>query len=78
MAAIDANVQDYLRLIPAVKQSPESAVWLTYDQEADVLYINFTRPSRATDSELTDDDTIIRYDDDRVIGYTVLHASKRS
>ncbi len=76
MAAVEANVQDYLKLIPAVKRSPESSVWLTYDEEADVLYFNFTRPSRATDSELTDDDIIIRYDDDKVIGYTVLHASR--
>lgn len=78
MAAVEANVQDYLKLIPAVRRSPESAVWLTYDQEADVLYVNFTRPSYATDSELTDDDIIVRYEDDKVIGYTVLHASQRS
>jgi uncharacterized protein YuzE len=36
------------------------------------------RPSVAVDSELTDDDVIIRYDkDDQVIGYTILHAQKR-
>ncbi len=39
--------------------------------------INFKKPSHATDSELTDDDIIIRYEDDEVIGFTVLHASKR-
>ena len=49
----------------------------SYDAEADVLYINFKKPSHATDSELTEDDIIIRYEDDEIIGLTVLHASKR-
>ena len=42
-----------------------------------MLYINCKKPARATDSELTDDDVIIRYEDDEVIGLTILHASKR-
>ena len=44
---------------------------------ADTLYINFKKPSYATDSELTDDDVIIRYHDEEVIGFTILHASQR-
>ncbi len=54
------------------------AVWLTFDAEADALYVNFKKPSYATDSEMTDDDVIVRYEGDAVIGFTVLHASKRS
>lgn len=53
------------------------STWSSYDREADVLYINFKKPSHATDSELTDDDVIIRYENDEVIGLTVLHASTR-
>jgi len=41
------------------------------------LYINFKKPSHATDSELTDDDVIIRYEEDNIVGLTILHASKR-
>ena len=52
-------------------------MWLSYDVEADTLYINFKKPSHATDSELTEDDVIVRYEDDQVVGYTILHASKR-
>ena len=33
--------------------------------------------NHATDSELTDDDVIIRYEKDEIIGLTILHASKR-
>lgn len=72
-----SGFQDFLRFLPAVKRAPAASVWLTYDQEADVLYINFKKPSVATDSELTDDDVIIRYQDDEIIGFTVLHASQR-
>jgi len=72
-----ADIQEYLRLIPAVNRAPQHAVWLTYDAEADTLYVNYKKPSHATDSEMTDDDVIVRYEDDKVIGFTVLHASKR-
>ena len=53
-------------------------LWSSYDEEADVLYINFKKPSYATDSELTDDDVIIRYQGNDIIGLTILHASRRS
>ena len=72
-----ADIQEYLKLIPAVNKAPQHALWLTYDAEADTLYVNFKKPSVATDSEMSDDDVIIRYEGEEVIGYTVLHASKR-
>ncbi len=67
----------YLSVVPAVLNSPHQELWSSYDAGADVLYINFKRPSRATDSELTDDDVIIRYEDGEVVGLTILHASAR-
>ena len=67
----------YLRLAPAVVAAPHHYVWSSYDADADVLYINFKKPSVATDSELTDDDVIIRYEGEEVVGLTILHASKR-
>ncbi len=72
-----ADIQDYLNLIPAVNRAPQHAVWMTYDAEADTLYVNFKEPSHATDSEMTDDDIIVRYEGEEVIGFTVLHAGKR-
>lgn len=70
-------LKSYLSFLPTLKQLPQQSVRLTYDQEADVMYINFQKPSVATDSELTDEDVIIRYDGENVIGFTVLHASQR-
>ena len=72
-----ADINEYLKLIPAVRRSPEGYLWSSYDKEADTLYINFKKPSHATDSEITDDDIIIRYEGDEVVGLTILHASKR-
>ena len=72
-----AEIQDYLRLLPQVKQSPQGSVWMSYDVEADTLYVNFKKPSHATDSEMTDDDIIVRYEGEAIVGFTVLHASKR-
>ena len=63
--------------MPAVKQSLQGNIWLSYDQDADVLCVNFKKPGYATDSELTDDDVIIRYEGDEVIGLTILHAAQR-
>ncbi|MFH0981699.1 MAG: DUF2283 domain-containing protein [Planctomycetota bacterium] len=71
------ELTEYLEIVPAVLRSPHRYLWSSYDAEADVLYINFKKPARATDSELTDDDVIIRYEDGEMIGLTVLHASKR-
>jgi len=70
-------IDQYLKLIPVVRNAPQGYLWSSYDAESDVLYINFKKPSHATDSELTDDDVIIRYEGDRVVGLTILNASKR-
>ena len=70
-------IDQYLKLIPAVQLAPEKYLWSSYDAEADVLYINFRKPSHATDSELLDNDVIVRYEGDDVIGITILNASKR-
>jgi uncharacterized protein YuzE len=53
-------------------------MWIDYDQEADVLYINFNRPQKATDSEMTKQGILLRYRDDELVGMTILDASKRS
>ena len=71
------TVEQYVSLIPAVKHSPKQYLWSSYDAEADVLYVNFKKPSHADDSELTDDDVIIRYEQGQVVGLTILHASQR-
>lgn len=55
----------------------QNKIWTLYDNEADVMYIDFKKPNNADDSELTEDNVIIRYEKDEVVGITILNASKR-
>jgi uncharacterized protein YuzE len=71
------GVRKALNLIPELLDVPYPRIWTVYDKEADVLYINFKKPGHADDSELTDDDLIIRYEKGEIIGITVLNASRR-
>ncbi len=50
---------------------------LLVDDEADVLYVSFERPQRATDSELSEDGILLRYRGDQLVGVTILNARKR-
>jgi uncharacterized protein YuzE len=75
MAAVE--VKSILTLVPELLKVPYSRIWTSYDEEADILYINFKKPSHADDSELTDDDVIIRYEKGKIVGITILNASRR-
>ncbi|MFN2395885.1 MAG: DUF2283 domain-containing protein [Bacteroidales bacterium] len=52
-------------------------IWTDYDKEADVLYVHFKKPNHADNSEMTDDDIIIRYEKEEIIGISLLNASKK-
>jgi uncharacterized protein YuzE len=71
------EMKKILDIVPDLLSIPYSRMWTSYDKEADVLYINFKKPSHADDSELTDDDTIIRYEKGEIVGITILNASKK-
>ena len=75
MHSIDVKAIQYL-ITPLLKV-PFEFIRYSYDEEADVLYLNFKKPSHADDSELTDNDIIIRYENGEIVGITVLHASER-
>lgn len=76
------NPQGVCELRPAVAISlniSRNRIRYDYDQEVDVLYLGFgDKPHPADDSELTDDDLIIRYDKGEIIGVTILNASRRA
>ena len=61
--------------VPLLTHFPSQRFWVDYDTEADVLYISFERPQRATDTDdtlVTDEGILLRYRDDRLVGVTVL------
>jgi uncharacterized protein YuzE len=78
MALAQIDTAQYIQLAKALQNFGEKSLWMSYDGEADVMYINFSWPPQpATNSEATDDDIVIRYQDNEVIGITVLSVSTR-
>ena len=78
MALTQVNVGSYLNIAKALQTVEQRPCWMMFDAKADVLYINFQQPAiAATDSEVTDDDVVIRYVDQEVVGLTILSVSQR-
>jgi uncharacterized protein YuzE len=73
------EAQPYLKFLPLLHDLPKQPFFVVYDAEADVLYIDFNNPPQsADDSEMTDDDIVIRYDNaEAIVGLTILNASQR-
>lgn len=70
------SLHDVYEMVSHLIKLPETKMSMDYDKEADVLYISFKRPQKATDSEMLDNGIIVRYKDDEVVGLTILDASK--
>jgi uncharacterized protein YuzE len=66
-----------LRAVPRLVNFPASQMWIDYDAEADVLYLSFAKPQRATDSDLRDDGIIVHRRGKKVVGLTIQDASQR-
>ena len=49
-------------------------IWIDYDKEADVLYMSFRKPQRATETIELDEDILLRKDGKTVVGLTILNA----
>ncbi|MCC7189276.1 MAG: DUF2283 domain-containing protein [Anaerolineales bacterium] len=75
MATVDLN--HVLTFVPQVLQLNQKNIWLSYDEDADVLYVNFKKPSHADDSELLDNDVVVRYENEEMVGMTIMNASKK-
>jgi uncharacterized protein YuzE len=75
------NIEDFIGkcvvMASGMMKLKAQHVWLDYDQEADVLYISFRKPQRASNTIETDDDILIRKDGDTIVGLTILNASTR-
>lgn len=74
---MDAAILEEVRKIAGELVKLPARFESSYDREADVLYLTFEPGIAADDSEMTDDDILLRYKDERLIGVTVLSASQR-
>ena len=74
--ARDNLVTTCLNLTHELLKFPIKHVWIDYDEEADVLYLSFRKPQKAT-ATIENDDILIRKDGEDIVGITILHASTR-
>jgi uncharacterized protein YuzE len=76
---IDAQLTSSIsQAVPLLIDFPVRRFWVDYDKEADVLYISLQRPQKATNTKITDDGILLRYQGEHLVGVTVLDASTRS
>ena len=61
-----AEIESIVDLTPELLRLPAGRMWTSCDQGADVLYINFKKPSHADDSELLDSGILVRYEQGEV------------
>ncbi len=73
----ESMIQEIFKTMPHILKFPVKKLWFDYDEDADVLYIRFKRPQKATDSEMLKNGIIVRYKNGEVVGITILEASKR-
>ena len=72
------DLKNILSLTAGLVHLPSNHYWVDYDEGADVLYISFRKPQGATSSELREDGVIVRRRGNRIVGVTILDASKRT
>lgn len=73
----EVEPEKILKIVPEILDMPSSKMWIDYDSEADVLYINFKKPAHADEPVMSDDDIIYRYEGGTLVGMTILNARKR-
>ena len=72
---IAETAQSIFRALPSLLDVPRTRYWVDYDEEVDVLYISFSHPQKATDTQITEDGLLLRYRGENLVGVTVLEAS---
>lgn len=72
----DDLIKNCLTLASDLIKLPLGHMWIDYDRGADVLYLSFRKPQRATKTIETNDDILIRKDGNKIVGITILNASR--
>ena len=72
----EATIKEVMKAIPSFFRLKLPQAWFDYDREADVLYVSFERPQKAEESELLREDILVRSRGKRVVGLSILRASR--
>ena len=73
----DAIIRHGMMMASDMLKMSTSHLSMDYDQEADVLYLSFRRPQNATKTIEVGEDVLIRQDGDKIVGMTIMNASRR-
>jgi len=71
------SLNGLIRAVSHLIKLPKRRIWLDYDEDADVVYLHFEEKPRSTHSEMVDEGIILDYRGSRLVGLTVLEASRR-
>ena len=75
--ATTAAVKEIFEALPHIKKVGAKHLWFDFDEEADVLYVSLERPQRATDTDILEDGTFLRFRGKKVVGITITNVSKK-
>jgi len=70
---------EIIKMVPHVVKSTQKRIWIDYDEEADVLYINFIYPPKAVEHEEEENGIVKNYDEKgNLVGLTIIAAKRFS
>lgn len=70
-------IKNCLSHVSDIVKFPVEHMWIDYDREADVLYLSFRKPQRATKTIETDEDVLVRKGGNKIVGVTIRNAGSR-
>jgi uncharacterized protein YuzE len=73
----EKSISHLLKAVSHLVKLPKTHMWMDYDTEADVLYVHFEEKPDSTHSEMRENGIIFDYRGGRLVGVTVLEASRR-
>lgn len=69
-------VKDFYPFLSKLISLPQKKLWTDYDEEADTLYVSFGPPQKADDTLPGKNGVLIRKRQGKIIGFTIIGASK--
>lgn len=71
------TINEVIGIIPYITSIPYRKIWIDYDEEVDVIYMNFTYPPRAIGHEEDENGIIKNYDEKgKLVGITIIAAKR--
>lgn len=68
---------EIIKMVPHVVRSMQRKIWIDYDEDADVLYMNFTYLPKAVEHEEDENGIVKNYDEKgNLTGLTIIAAKR--